>query len=185
MPKTVTRQRRGCDLNPGHFAPESSTLTTRLPSHPTRVSQQLLINPSQQRTGRSATPPTRRTVGPRVGAGRLVSVRPSSGVLAAAARARADAVAVSLAVQPAAAVRSAVVEHEPASRAVARRPGRSATAAVGRRPQRRQRGLQHRPPSARRPPTCTHTHTHTRLTALFPGLPGWAGTRKLNQSGFY
>ena len=22
------------------------------------------------------------------------------------------------------------------------------------------------------------THTHTRLTALFPGLPGWAGTRK-------
>ena len=24
----------------------------------------------------------------------------------------------------------------------------------------------------------THTHTHTRLTALFPGLPGWAGTRK-------
>jgi len=22
-------------------------------------------------------------------------------------------------------------------------------------------------------------HTHTRLTALFPGLPGWAGTRKV------
>ena len=34
LPKTVTRQRRGCDLNPGHTAPESSTLTTRLPSHP-------------------------------------------------------------------------------------------------------------------------------------------------------
>jgi len=33
-PKTVTRQRRGCDLNPGPSAPESSTLTTRLPSHP-------------------------------------------------------------------------------------------------------------------------------------------------------
>jgi len=33
LPKTVTRQRRGCDLNPGLFAPESSTLTTRLPSH--------------------------------------------------------------------------------------------------------------------------------------------------------
>jgi len=31
LPKTVTRQRRGCDLNPGPFAPESSTLTTRLP----------------------------------------------------------------------------------------------------------------------------------------------------------
>ena len=32
LPKTVTRQRRDCDLNPS--APESSTLTTRLPSHP-------------------------------------------------------------------------------------------------------------------------------------------------------
>jgi len=31
--KTVTRKRRGCDLNPGPTAPESSTLTTRLPSH--------------------------------------------------------------------------------------------------------------------------------------------------------
>ena len=31
--KNVTRQRRGCDLNAGHSAPESSTLTTRLPSH--------------------------------------------------------------------------------------------------------------------------------------------------------
>ena len=27
--------------------------------------------------------------------------------------------------------------------------------------------------------THTHTHTHTRLTALFPGLPVWAGTRKV------
>ena len=34
LPKTVTRQRRGCDLNPGPSMPESSTLTTRLPSHP-------------------------------------------------------------------------------------------------------------------------------------------------------
>ena len=33
LPKTVTRQRRGCDLNQGPTAPESSTLTTRLPSH--------------------------------------------------------------------------------------------------------------------------------------------------------
>ena len=24
-----------------------------------------------------------------------------------------------------------------------------------------------------------HTHTHTRLTALFLGLPGWTGTRKV------
>ena len=28
LPKTVTRQRRGCDLNPDPSAPESSTLTT-------------------------------------------------------------------------------------------------------------------------------------------------------------
>ena len=34
LPKTVTRQRRDCDLTPGPSAPESSTLTTRLPSHP-------------------------------------------------------------------------------------------------------------------------------------------------------
>ena len=34
LPKTVTRQRRGCDLNPGPTAPEASALTTRLPSHP-------------------------------------------------------------------------------------------------------------------------------------------------------
>jgi len=31
--KTVAPQRRDCDLNPGPSAPESSTLTTRLPSH--------------------------------------------------------------------------------------------------------------------------------------------------------
>jgi len=34
LPKTVTRQHCGCDLDPGRSAPESSTLTTRLPSHP-------------------------------------------------------------------------------------------------------------------------------------------------------
>ena len=34
LPKTVSRQRRGCDLNPGPSATEFSTLTTRLPSHP-------------------------------------------------------------------------------------------------------------------------------------------------------
>jgi len=33
LPKTVTRQRRGSDLNLGPTAPESRTLTTRLPSH--------------------------------------------------------------------------------------------------------------------------------------------------------
>jgi len=33
LPKTVTRQRRVCDLNQGPSAPESSMLTTRLQSH--------------------------------------------------------------------------------------------------------------------------------------------------------
>jgi len=37
LPKTVTRQRSGCDLNPCPSAPESSTLTTRLPSHPVSI----------------------------------------------------------------------------------------------------------------------------------------------------
>ena len=37
LPKTVTRQRRSCDLNPGPSAPESSTLTTRLLSHPDTI----------------------------------------------------------------------------------------------------------------------------------------------------
>ena len=32
LPKTVTRQRHDCDLNPGCAAPESSTLTTRVQS---------------------------------------------------------------------------------------------------------------------------------------------------------
>ena len=38
LPKTVTRQRQGCNLNPGPSAPESSMLTTRLPSHPNNKS---------------------------------------------------------------------------------------------------------------------------------------------------
>jgi len=33
LPKTVTRQRRGCDLNPDPSVPESSMLTTQLLSH--------------------------------------------------------------------------------------------------------------------------------------------------------
>ena len=45
LPKTVTRQRRGCYLNPGPSAPESSTLTTRLPSHP-HPNCQILISQS-------------------------------------------------------------------------------------------------------------------------------------------
>jgi len=45
-PKTVTRQRRGCDLNPGTSARESSTLTTRLPSRPWIGLRGLLIDNS-------------------------------------------------------------------------------------------------------------------------------------------
>ena len=36
LPKTVTEQRSDCDLNPGPSAPEFSTLTTRLQSHPSQ-----------------------------------------------------------------------------------------------------------------------------------------------------
>ena len=28
-------------------------------------------------------------------------------------------------------------------------------------------------------PSCLYTHTQTRFTAFFPGLPGWAATRKV------
>ena len=38
LPKTVIWQRNGCYLNPGPSAPESNTLTTRLPSNPVRHS---------------------------------------------------------------------------------------------------------------------------------------------------
>jgi len=41
LPKTVTRQRRDCDLIPDPSVPESSTLTTRLPSHPSERRQAL------------------------------------------------------------------------------------------------------------------------------------------------
>jgi len=41
--KTVIRRRRGCDLNPDPSAPESSTLTTRLPSHPKSASKKTIF----------------------------------------------------------------------------------------------------------------------------------------------
>ena len=44
LPKTATWQRRSCDLNPGPSAPESSTLTTRLPSHPFYVYRLLNVH---------------------------------------------------------------------------------------------------------------------------------------------
>jgi len=41
LPKIVIRQRRSCDLNPGPDAPESSTLTTGLPSHPDVITKEI------------------------------------------------------------------------------------------------------------------------------------------------
>ena len=43
LPKTVTRQRRGCDLDPGPSAPESSTLTTRLPTQVSTVRIRIIL----------------------------------------------------------------------------------------------------------------------------------------------
>ena len=43
LPKTVTRQRRGCHLNPGLSATESSMLTTRLPSHQFLVYMYIIV----------------------------------------------------------------------------------------------------------------------------------------------
>ena len=44
LPKTGTQQRRGCNLNPGPTASESSTLTTRLPSHPRKLHEKNTAN---------------------------------------------------------------------------------------------------------------------------------------------
>jgi len=57
LPKTVTRQCRDCDLNPGPSAPESSTLTTRLlltaiALHSTRVYTARIHGPCARFTGR-------------------------------------------------------------------------------------------------------------------------------------
>jgi len=51
LPSTVTRQRLGCDLNPGPTAPESSMLTTRLPSHPQKLDKFCNIPPRSQFVG--------------------------------------------------------------------------------------------------------------------------------------
>ena len=49
LPKIVTRQRHDCDLNPGHSAPESSTLTTRLPSQPKYYSKKVKFSHTRYR----------------------------------------------------------------------------------------------------------------------------------------
>jgi len=49
LPKTVTGQRRGCDLNPGPSVPGSSTLTTRLPLCQKLTDNYLILIKSQRR----------------------------------------------------------------------------------------------------------------------------------------
>jgi len=49
LPKTVTRQHRNCNLNPGPSAPESSKLNTRLPSHPF-IGKQCIQKPQKRQT---------------------------------------------------------------------------------------------------------------------------------------
>jgi len=56
LPKTVTQQRRVCDLNPGPSAPESSTLATRLPSREYRI--YMVENISCSRVYRRSPAPT-------------------------------------------------------------------------------------------------------------------------------
>ena len=77
MPKTVTRQRRGCDLNPGPSAPESSTLTTRLPS--ARCELQASLPMSDCQLQHNAIPPAHRpTLAPPCGphpSARIVSTQ--------------------------------------------------------------------------------------------------------------
>jgi len=46
LPKTVTRQRRSCDLNQGPSVPESSTLTTRLSGVGTMGTGGYIVPPS-------------------------------------------------------------------------------------------------------------------------------------------
>ena len=50
LPKTVTRQHCSCDLNLGPSTPESSTLTTRLPSHPQHTHTHPFNSPSSGTT---------------------------------------------------------------------------------------------------------------------------------------
>ena len=66
LPKTVTRQRRDCDLNPSPYATESSTLTTRLPTgsdifRRRRISRAVAVGagPVQRASCRRQTPSIR------------------------------------------------------------------------------------------------------------------------------
>jgi len=56
LPKTVTRQRRGCDLNPVPSVPESSTLTTRLPSHTAKTTSSPKVMAAYRRVSDSPHP---------------------------------------------------------------------------------------------------------------------------------
>jgi len=64
-----------------------------------------------------------------------------------------------------------------------RKTSRSIAAMCSHWPHHTSSGVHHNLQSSTRPHR--HTYTYTRLTALCPGLPGWAGTRKVKPSGFY
>ena len=55
LPKTVTGQRRGCDLNPGPSAPEFSTLPLRSATEPPSVKQQM-TNATVEKKRETLTP---------------------------------------------------------------------------------------------------------------------------------
>jgi len=79
LPETVTRQRRDCDLNPGRSAPESSTLTTRLPSHPVLDWATVNIN-THTRIHFAAECPAGRRYRPTAGAGAQQQRRRSTAI---------------------------------------------------------------------------------------------------------
>jgi len=145
LAKTVTRQHRDCDLNPGPSAPESSTLSTRLPSTPTLITgwwfktQYCTVHEHLQ-TGKTKLTPRSST---RV-THSLDEFRGFIEVALAVLKWRAGAVVRVLPV---------LVE---------------CLGYCGRSHHQRAQ---------------SYTHTHTRLTALLPGPPRWAGTRKVKPVG--
>ena len=61
LPKTVTRQRRGCDLKTGYTEPEYSTLTTRLPSEGIIIKRLIIVNEIHLKFQTRGYEPVRRT----------------------------------------------------------------------------------------------------------------------------
>ena len=62
LPKTVTRQRRGCDLNPGPSAPESSTVRSATDQPPPPLIRPTQVLKPFQTSGPSGDAVTRSVV---------------------------------------------------------------------------------------------------------------------------